>query len=111
MSDIVERLRGHDHRTGGDGRSIWAEAAGEIERLRGIIRAYLDYCAPEEKWQGEPTLLRIRRQMRAALLIAALPEVHAALSNDPSVGPAAGEPVTGYIDADAPHISAQGNDK
>jgi hypothetical protein len=39
----------------------------EIERLRAAIQAYLDYCAPEDKWQGEPILLQIRRQLRAVL--------------------------------------------
>jgi hypothetical protein len=69
----------------------------EIERLRAVIQAYLDYCAPQDLWRGEPTLLRIRRQMRELL--------------QNQVGPAAGEPVTGQIDPDAPHISAQENDK
>ena len=37
MSDIVERLRGHDERGGGEGSSIFAEAADEVERLRAAL--------------------------------------------------------------------------
>ncbi len=44
----------------------WRTEKAENERMRTAIQAYLDWCAPDEKWQGAPELLRIRRQMRAA---------------------------------------------
>lgn len=40
--DLVRRLRSHDDLTGGEGSTIWAEAADEVERLQGALHAILD---------------------------------------------------------------------
>jgi hypothetical protein len=116
MNDIVEDLRKVESLRGHTFSSyevinMVGEAANEIERLRAVIRAYLDYCAPEEKWQGEPILLRIRRQMTELLQNQAKIYKSYSGASSVTVGPAAGQPITGCIDPDAPHINVQGNDK
>jgi hypothetical protein len=46
MSDLVKRLRGHDER-GGEGSSIFAEAAAEIEQLQALLKSALRHVEGE----------------------------------------------------------------